>query len=159
MFVRPVYCVHCPIRAQIYSLRALVSRQPSSPNDVIYINTAVSLGKWVLHFPRHWWSNRKYVFFNELTWLGLRSPFTPSYGEVSIFRKVTITNSPWKSLVEDADSSSSSSSSSSRTSSSRLRSLSPRANYTERSPLVGEVTANFLGKWVSRGQRDGTLRP
>jgi hypothetical protein len=30
---------------------------------------------------------------------------------------------------------------------------------TERPPLVGEVTANFCGKRVPRGQRYGTLRP
>jgi hypothetical protein len=30
---------------------------------------------------------------------------------------------------------------------------------TERPPLVGEVTANFCGKRVPRGQRDGSLRP
>jgi hypothetical protein len=28
---------------------------------------------------------------------------------------------------------------------------------TERPPLVGEVSANFCGQWVSRGQRDGSL--
>jgi hypothetical protein len=30
---------------------------------------------------------------------------------------------------------------------------------TERSPLVGEVNANFCGWRVTRGQRDGSLRP
>jgi hypothetical protein len=30
---------------------------------------------------------------------------------------------------------------------------------TEQPPLVGEVTANFCGKRVPRGQRDGSLRP
>jgi hypothetical protein len=30
---------------------------------------------------------------------------------------------------------------------------------TERPPVVGEVSANFSGLWVSRGQRDGSLRP
>jgi hypothetical protein len=36
----------------------------------------------------------------------------------------------------------------------------PQANYmTERPPLVGEVSANFSGQRVSRGQRNGTPRP
>jgi hypothetical protein len=37
-----------------------------------------------------------------------------------------------------------------------LRGLSPQARtiLTERQPLVGEVTANFSGKGVSRGQRN-----
>jgi hypothetical protein len=30
---------------------------------------------------------------------------------------------------------------------------------TERPPLVGEVSANFCGERVSRGQRDGSLQP
>jgi hypothetical protein len=30
---------------------------------------------------------------------------------------------------------------------------------TERPPLVGEVTANFCGSRVPRGQRDGSQRP
>jgi hypothetical protein len=30
---------------------------------------------------------------------------------------------------------------------------------TDRPPLVGEVIANFCGKKVPRGQRDGSLRP
>jgi hypothetical protein len=30
---------------------------------------------------------------------------------------------------------------------------------TERPPLVGEVSANFCGRRVSRGQRDGSIRP
>jgi hypothetical protein len=41
----------------------------------------------------------------------------------------------------------------------KLRGLSPRANYTERPPLVGEAIANFCGYRVTRGERDGTLRP
>jgi hypothetical protein len=42
----------------------------------------------------------------------------------------------------------------------KLHGLSPRANLpTERPQLVGEVTANFCGKRVPRGQRDGSLRP
>jgi hypothetical protein len=32
--------------------------------------------------------------------------------------------------------------------------LSPQANYTERPPLVGEVSANFCGERVPRGQRN-----
>jgi hypothetical protein len=39
-----------------------------------------------------------------------------------------------------------------------LRGLSPLANYTDRPPLVGEVSANFCGLTVPRGQRDGSLR-
>jgi hypothetical protein len=34
--------------------------------------------------------------------------------------------------------------------------FSPQANYTERPPLVGEVSANFCGQSVSRGQRNGS---
>jgi hypothetical protein len=34
-----------------------------------------------------------------------------------------------------------------------------RAIPTERPPLVGEVTANFCGQRVSRGQRKGSPRP
>jgi hypothetical protein len=34
-----------------------------------------------------------------------------------------------------------------------------RTTPTERPPLVGEVIANFCGKRVPRGQRDGSLRP
>jgi hypothetical protein len=30
---------------------------------------------------------------------------------------------------------------------------------TERPPLAGELSANFCGQRVSRGQRDGSLRP
>jgi hypothetical protein len=30
---------------------------------------------------------------------------------------------------------------------------------TERPPLVGEISANFYGQRVPRGQRDGSLRP
>jgi hypothetical protein len=34
-----------------------------------------------------------------------------------------------------------------------------RTITTERPPLVGEVSVNFCGYRVSRGQRDGSLRP
>jgi hypothetical protein len=38
--------------------------------------------------------------------------------------------------------------------------FSPQANYTdERPPHVGEVSAKFCGQRVSRGQRNGSLRP
>jgi hypothetical protein len=41
-----------------------------------------------------------------------------------------------------------------------LRGLSPRANYTDRViAVVDEVSANFCGLSVTRGQRDGYLRP
>jgi hypothetical protein len=39
----------------------------------------------------------------------------------------------------------------------KLCCLSQRANYTERPLIVGEDSANFCGKSVSRGQRDGSL--
>jgi hypothetical protein len=41
----------------------------------------------------------------------------------------------------------------------KLRGLSPWVNYTERPPLVGEVSANFCGQRVPSGQHDGSLRP
>jgi hypothetical protein len=41
----------------------------------------------------------------------------------------------------------------------KLHGLSPRANYFELPPLVGEVIANFCGQRVPRGQRDGSLLP
>jgi hypothetical protein len=41
----------------------------------------------------------------------------------------------------------------------KLRGLSPQANYTERPPLVGEVSANFWGLRVLRGQRNEFPRP
>jgi hypothetical protein len=40
---------------------------------------------------------------------------------------------------------------------SKLRGLSLRANYTDRS--TGEVSTDFCGLKVPRGQRDGPLRP
>jgi hypothetical protein len=41
----------------------------------------------------------------------------------------------------------------------KLRGLSPLANYTDRATTAcGEVSANFCGKWVPRGQRDGSLQ-
>jgi hypothetical protein len=40
-----------------------------------------------------------------------------------------------------------------------LRGLSPRANYTERPQLVGDVSANVCEERVTRGQRDGSPRP
>jgi hypothetical protein len=39
----------------------------------------------------------------------------------------------------------------------KLRGLSPRANYTDLA--TGEVSANFCGQRLPRGQRDGSLRP
>jgi hypothetical protein len=39
-----------------------------------------------------------------------------------------------------------------------LRGLSPLASYTERPPLVGEVSADFCGQRVPRDQREGSLR-
>jgi hypothetical protein len=42
----------------------------------------------------------------------------------------------------------------------KLRGLSPhRTIPTERPPLAGEVSADFCGSGVPRGQRDGCLRP
>jgi hypothetical protein len=42
----------------------------------------------------------------------------------------------------------------------KLRGFSPQANYTdEPPPLVGEVSANFSGQSVSRGQRNGSPSP
>jgi hypothetical protein len=40
----------------------------------------------------------------------------------------------------------------------KIRGLNPRANYTDLAP-AGEVSANFCGQSVPRGQRDGSLRP
>jgi hypothetical protein len=34
----------------------------------------------------------------------------------------------------------------------------PQVNYTDRRPLVGEVTVNFWGRGMSRGQRNESLR-
>jgi hypothetical protein len=39
-----------------------------------------------------------------------------------------------------------------------VASVRERTIPTERPPLVSEVSANFCGKRVPRGQRDGTLR-
>jgi hypothetical protein len=39
----------------------------------------------------------------------------------------------------------------------KLSRLSPRANYTERPPLVDEVGANFCRERVPRGHRYGSL--
>jgi hypothetical protein len=41
----------------------------------------------------------------------------------------------------------------------RISSDIPRAIYTNRAALVGEVSANVCGKRVPRRQRDGSLRP
>jgi hypothetical protein len=38
----------------------------------------------------------------------------------------------------------------------KLHGFSPQANYTDR---IGEVSANFCGQRVSRGQRNGSPRP
>jgi hypothetical protein len=40
----------------------------------------------------------------------------------------------------------------------KLRGLSPSANYTERPQLFGEVSGNFCGLCVLRGERDGSPR-
>jgi hypothetical protein len=40
-----------------------------------------------------------------------------------------------------------------------LHGLSLRANYTERPPLVGEISVNFCGYRVMHGQHNGSLRP
>jgi hypothetical protein len=46
-------------------------------------------------------------------------------------------------------------------SSPQLRSLSPRANYTDRANrrLSGKLVPTFVGRRVSRGQHNGSLRP
>jgi hypothetical protein len=41
----------------------------------------------------------------------------------------------------------------------KLCGLSPRANYTEQSTLVDEVSVNLCGQKVPCGERDGSLRP
>jgi hypothetical protein len=46
-----------------------------------------------------------------------------------------------------------------KTKTNSMVSVHERTLPTERPPLVGEVTANFCGQSVPRGQRDGSLRP
>jgi hypothetical protein len=42
----------------------------------------------------------------------------------------------------------------------KLRGLSPQANYTDRATApVGEVVLTFAGRGVLRGQRNGSTRP